>query len=115
MAEPTQANRRIAINTPLGPDVLLVRRCVVREQISRLFQIELELTSTRNSINFDEIVGKNVTVKVEVAGQQMRFFNGFVSRFVQTPSERNRSVYQATLVPWFWFLTRSADCRIFQA
>jgi type VI secretion system secreted protein VgrG len=115
MPGPTQANRRIAINTPLGPDALLVRRCLVQEQISRLFQIELELTSTRNSINFDEIVGKNVTVRVEVARQQTRHFNGFVCRFVQAPSERNSSIYRATVVPWLWFLTRSADCRIFQS
>src|SRR5690349_14572226 len=106
MPEPTQAQRRIAIETPLGADVLLVRRCVVREQINRPFQIDVDLTSKKNDISFDEIVGKNVTVEVDVAKGQTRFFNGYVARFVQTKSERSFSVYQATLVPWLWFLSR---------
>src|SRR5688572_8213325 len=114
MADPTQANRRIAITTPLGPDVLLVRRCSVQEQVSRLFQIDLDLNSTRNDIDFNQIVGKNVTIRLDLAGQKKRFFNGFVNRFVQTKSERSFSSYRATVVPWLWFLTRSADCKIFQ-
>jgi type VI secretion system secreted protein VgrG len=114
MSDPTQANRRIAITTPLGPDVLLVRRCSVQEQISRLFQIDLDLNSTRNDIDFNQIVGKNVTIRLDLPGQKKRFFNGFVNRFVQTKSERSFSSYRASVVPWLWFLTRSADCKIFQ-
>lgn len=113
MPEPTQAHRRIAIETPLGADVLLVRRCVVREQINRPFQIDVDLKSKENDINFDEIIGKNVTVRVTPA-DETRYFNGYVARFVQTKSEGNYSMYRATIVPWLWFLTRSADCRIFQ-
>jgi type VI secretion system secreted protein VgrG len=115
MADPTQANRRIAITTPLGPDVLLVRRCSIHEQISRLFQIDLDLSSTRNDIDFDKIVGKNVTIRLDLPGQKKRFFNGFVNRFVQTKTERSYSAYRASVVPWLWLLTRSADCKIFQA
>lgn len=110
----TQEKRRLAIETPLGTDVLLVRRCTVREQLNRLFQIELDLTSDRQDINFDDIVGKNVTVRVSVAEGETRFFNGYVARFVLAKAERSYSVYRAVLVPWLWFLTRSADCRIFQ-
>ena len=113
MSEPTQALRKIAIDTPLGPDVLLVRRCSVREQMSRLFQIDLNLTSKKNNINFDEIIGKKATVRLELANQT-RYFHGVVSRFVQTKAERSYAVYQATLVPWLWFLTRTSDCKIFQ-
>jgi type VI secretion system secreted protein VgrG len=113
MSGPTQALRQIAIATPLGTDVLLVRRCSIREQISRLFRIDLNLISKKSNINFDEIIGKNATVRLELANQT-RYFNGFVSRFVQTKTERSYSVYQATVVPWLWFLTRTSDCRIFQ-
>jgi type VI secretion system secreted protein VgrG len=114
MPPPTQAHRRIELKTPLGPDLLLVRRATVQEQISRLFQIDLELNSTKNDINFNEIVGKKVTLRFDLPGQQKRFFNGFVNRFVQTRAERSYATYRATVVPWLWFLTRSADCRIFQ-
>jgi len=114
VAEPTQALRRIAIHTPLGQDVLLVRRCSVQEQISRLFRIDLELISKKNNLNFDDLIGKSATVRLELPNQQTRYFDGFVSRFVQTRSERSYSAYRATLVPWLWFLTRTSDCRIFQ-
>ena len=113
MADPTQSLRRIAIATPLGPDVLLVRRCSVREQMNRLFRIDLDLISKKHNLAFDDIIGQNATVRLELA-KQTRYFNGFVSRFVQTKSERSYAVYQATLVPWLWFLTRTSDCRIFQ-
>ena len=113
MADPTQSLRRIAIATPLGSDVLLVRRCAVREQMNRLFRIELDLISKKNNLVFDDIIGQNATVRLELPNQT-RYFNGFVSRFVQTKSERSYSVYKATLVPWLWFLTRTSDCRIFQ-
>lgn len=113
MSGPTQALRQIAINTPLGADVLVVRRCSIREEISRLFRIELNLISKKSDINFDDIIGKNVTLRLELE-KQKRYFNGFVSRFVQTKAERSYSVYQATVVPWLWFLTRTSDCRIFQ-
>ena len=114
MPTPTQANRKIAINTPLGTDVLVVRRCSIREELSRLFEIELDLISSRNDINFDEIIGKNVTLRLEGARGKTRYFNGIVNRFTQGKSERSYSVYRATVVPWLWFLTRSSDCRIFQ-
>ena len=115
MAEPTQALRRIAITTPLGEDVLLVRRCSIHETVSRLFQIEMNVVSKRNNINFDDIIGQNVTLRLDLPNQKTRYFNGFVSRFVQTKAERSYSVYEVTVVPWLWFLTRTSDCRIFQA
>jgi type VI secretion system secreted protein VgrG len=113
MSGPSQALRQIAISTPLGDDVLSVRRCSIREEISRLFRIDLDLISKKSDINFDDIIGKNVTLRLEL-DDQTRYFNGFISRFVQTRTERSYSVYRATVVPWLWFLTRTSDCRIFQ-
>jgi len=43
-----------------------------------------------------------------------RFFNGFVTEFAQTGYEERFHLYRATIRPWFWFLTRGSDCRIFQ-
>ena len=37
-----------------------------------------------------------------------------MSRFSQLPGEDRLARYQADMVPWMWFLTRTADCRIFQ-
>jgi type VI secretion system secreted protein VgrG len=112
--KPTQASREIAIDTPLGEDVLLLRNASISEQMGRLFQIEADLISETPDINFDDIIGKNVTLRLNLVGNKERYFNGFVSRFVQAENQGNYPHYRAIIVPWLWFLTRTADCRIFQ-
>jgi len=115
MPPPTQANRFIAIDTPLGDDVLLLTSFSGQEDLSRLFTYHLELLSERDSISPREIVGKNVTFRVRLAdGQSFRYFNGFVSRFSAGSRGSGLRRYQAEIVPWTWFLTRTTDCRIFQ-
>ncbi len=44
-----------------------------------------------------------------------RHISGYVSRFTQGETDdRMFTHYHAQVVPWLWFLTRQADCRIFQ-
>ena len=78
------------------------------------FSFELELLSEKDpAIDFNAIVGKNVTVKVKHPDGN-RFFNGIVSRFSQGAGEPSFASYRAEIVPWLWMLTQTADCRIFQ-
>lgn len=110
----TQKSRLLAIGTALKGDKLFLERFSLTEQLGRLFQIEVELGSENPAIKFDDVVGTNATIRLELPEKKTRFFNGFISRFVQTEQQRNYAHYRATLVPWLWFLTRTADCRIFQ-
>jgi len=44
-----------------------------------------------------------------------RHIHGFINRIaVMEYGEDGMAVYQAELVPWFWFLTLYSNCRIFQ-
>jgi len=110
----TQVNRPVAVATPLGEDVLLFHSMTASEQLGRLFQFDLDLLSTDHAINLKDILGQNVTVRYQPTDGDARYFNGFVSRFSQAGTHGELFVYNATLRPWFWFLTRTADCRIFQ-
>ncbi len=110
----TQKNRDVAIATPLGEDVLLFGSMSAREQIGRPFRYDIELISEDLEIQAADIVGQNITVRLNLLKDEVRYFNGYVSRFVQTPSTSEEAAYQATVVPWLWFLTRTADCRMFQ-
>lgn len=110
----TQQNRLIAIDTPLGPDVLLLRGFTGHEAMSRLFSFELDLLSTDPEIKFEKIIGQKVTIRVRLGKDTERFFHGMISRFMQTGSDVGLANYRATMVPALWFLTRTADCRIFQ-
>jgi len=104
----------MSISTPLGKDVLLFHRMSAREELGRLSELEIDVLSTRKDINFAEILGKNVTVNLELANKQNRYFNGYVTRFSQTGMRGRYHLYHASVRPWLWFLTRTADCRIFQ-
>ncbi|MCD6303565.1 MAG: type VI secretion system tip protein VgrG [Planctomycetes bacterium] len=107
--------RPLAVGTPLGDDVLLLRSFSGSETLGRLFSYELELYSEEQNINFDDIVGQNVTVRIQQSpNEQPRYFNGYLSSFEHVRTELNTARYRATMVPWLWLLTLRSDCRIFQ-
>ncbi|MEK7407309.1 MAG: type VI secretion system tip protein TssI/VgrG, partial [Acidobacteriota bacterium] len=111
----TQQNRLLSLTTPLGPDKLLLRSFTGHEAISQIFHFQLDLLSTEPAINFDDIVGKNITFGIVLADNtNQRLFNGCVSRFAQLGGEGRLARYQAEVAPQLWFLTRTADCRIYQ-
>ncbi len=110
----TQKNRTLAIETALGADELVLRSVAVNEQLSRLFNLEVELSSENAEVKFDDIIGTNATIRLELPNKSTRYFNGVVCRFAQVANEGGLAHYRATLVPWLWLLTRTADCRIFQ-
>ena len=110
----TQENRRLGIKTELGDDALLVTRAVISEQLGRLFTIEVEMSAEDHALDFNSLVGTSATVWLERPDGNKRYFNGLISKFAQPSHEGRLARYKATLVPWLWFLTRTADCRIFQ-
>jgi type VI secretion system secreted protein VgrG len=110
-----QEKRVLTLSTPsLGDDVLLLTSFTGHEEISRLFRFQLEMTSHEPDVKALAIVGKPVTFTVELTGGEKRFFNGFVSQFVAGDEGDGRRNYRAEVVPWLWFLTKTADCRVFQ-
>lgn len=116
----TQDNRLIAIETPLGKDALLLTGFHGTEGLSTPFSFELDLLSENHSIPFKDIIGKNVAVSVVLANGEKRYFHGLISRFSQgrgggeAGGDPRFSHYSATMVPWLWLLTKTADSRIFQ-
>ena len=110
----TQHTRIIAIYTPLEEDYLLLRSFTGHEGISHLFSFDLDLLSQDPAVKFKDIIGKPVTIRVTLANDKERYFNGFISRFEQIGCDTGLTTYRATMVPWLWFLTQTTDCRIFQ-
>ncbi|WP_339720030.1 type VI secretion system tip protein TssI/VgrG [uncultured Paraglaciecola sp.] len=108
-----QENRLIAISTPLGENELALYKAEIVEDLAKPFSIKVELVSENDNISLDDIMGQNVTVRLNTA-DNVRFFNGFVTEFHQLPNNDRYSRYGATIRPWFWFLNLSENCRIFQ-
>ena len=113
-----QTNRNLKVKTPLGENQLLLTSFSGREEMSRLYHFQLELRSQDPTLSAKQLVGKPVTVSVHTGAEQgnSRFFHGFVARFIagHWDSEHKVRLYRAELVPWMWFLTRNANCLIFQ-
>lgn len=109
----TQKNREIEISSPLGDDVLLLRNLLINEELGRLFTMDLDILSTEN-FEFDDLLGYNISIRLNLAGNQQRYFNGYVGSISQSVPEGGYARYSAKVHPWLWFLTRTSDCRIFQ-
>jgi type VI secretion system secreted protein VgrG len=110
----TQANRQVSVTSALGPDVLLFHRMSGREELGRMFEYRVQLLSTSNEVKVAAVLGKPLTVQLALADGSFRHFNGIVTRFCSTGWDGSLCAYEATIHPWLWLLTRSADCRIFQ-
>lgn len=110
----SQRDRTLAVNTPLGEDALLLRSMTAKERISALFEYALELSSEDIDIAPSDLLGKPATVSLRLMDGGKRYFNGWINRFSHVGFDGADALYKATLVPWLWFLSRTADCRIFQ-
>jgi len=105
----------IAVQTALGPDQMMLRKLRGHEGLSELFVYDLEMDSEDHRIDYAGILGTNLTARLILPSGETRYWNGFVSRFRQAGVSRDGlAIYRAEVVPWLWFLTRTADCRIFQ-
>src|SRR4029453_17655943 len=109
----TQANRRLRIETPLGPDALLITALSGTEGVSSLFRFEAELLRPDENADFDTIIPGNVTISIPGGGGP-RGGTALASRCSQSGGVGAHPYYRGEIVPWLWFLTRAADCRIFQ-
>ncbi len=115
--------RALDIATPLGKDVFLLVEFNGHEHLSRLSEFTLRLKCKRPTIKAEDMLGQNVTVHVELNKGKARYFNGYVTRWsgvteirdsLKGEKETKAYLYEATVHPWLWFLTRQSNSRIFQ-
>ena len=109
----TADNQLVAISTPLGDEKLSLRQARIDEELSQPFSIEVELLSDDEDISLDDILGQNVTIRLETE-DETRFFNGIVTEFFQKENIARNACFGAVIKPRFWLLTLSENCRIFQ-
>ena len=110
-----QENRFLFLNTPLGPNKLLLESYTGHEAISELFAFQLELLSQNEGIDFASILGKSVSFGVNgPGGEHTRHIQGIVTAFAELPRRERFNQYRATVSPEVWKLTRKRQSRIFQ-
>jgi type VI secretion system secreted protein VgrG len=114
MASYTQDGRPIAVETPLGKDKLLLESVSGTEELSRLFRFDLDLLSAEASLDPKQIVGKQVSFRINAADGTPRWFSGWVSRLTWVGRDERLTRWRAEVVPSLWFLSRTSDCKIWQ-
>ena len=115
MSTYVQAGRPLSIRTPLGPDALLLTSVEGHEEVSGLFRFRLELLADRRTpVPFEEVLGKQATVTIDMAPDGKRYVDGIVCRLSQGGRDATFTHLEAELVPRIWLLTRKVQSRIFQ-
>jgi type VI secretion system secreted protein VgrG len=85
---------------------------IAREKLSMPFQVDLSL-ALEEAYPVDEVLGAGGTLTIDL-GENERYLNGIVNRFVQTGACGAFRLFKARLVPQMWLLGLEQDCRIFQ-
>jgi type VI secretion system secreted protein VgrG len=106
-------SRTLTALTPLG-DALKFSSLNGREEMSRLFEFQMELLAETNSIAPSAVLGKSMGVEIELIGGARRYLDGHCMRFGYTGKHGRYHRYSATIRPALWYATRGSDMKIFQ-
>lgn len=91
-------------------------RCT--EGLSMNYEIHATFTSQDPKIELKRMIGQPVTISLQLnnalATSDHRHFHGYVTRFSHTGTDGGLALYEATIRPWLWMLSRRQDIRIFQ-
>ena len=110
----TDQKRVLQFKSPFMGDVVATHVSGT-ERLSQLFHFDLSLQSAKGDLSADKILGSPVTIVFHPpASDKARVFHGYVTEFAQVGYGLRMHEYQATVRPWFWFLSRSADCRVYE-
>ncbi len=117
-----QNNRFALVTSPLGKDILLFNRMSGSEEMSRLFEYEVDLLVENKNLGsivsagfpINKVLGQAMTVALTLPSGDKRYYQGLVTQFRHHGALEDHFLYRAVLRPWLWFLTRTSNCRIFQ-
>ena len=104
----------ITLTSPLPAGDLLFESMTSSAGLSMLGETRLNLLSSKPDLKPEDLLGQPVTVTMTLRDDAKRYLNGYVTRFGIGAHRGRYYSYQAIVSPWLWFLTRTADCRIFQ-
>jgi len=110
-----QHNRLLRLEFPNqdAPGRLLVNRLDAEEGLSRPFEYKVELLSDSAHIALKDMQGKLLSVHLVRGDGSIRYFTGHVFSFGLKKVDGGVAFYEATLGPWFRFLSLRKDNFLF--
>jgi len=111
----TSESRFMKIDSSLGDDVLLLRSLTGVEGLSKLPQFQLDVLSYTNNIDPVELIGDLLKIKIDHEDSDVKLVSGYVNEFQHKgPNELGLYTYNISIVPWYWFLKKRINYRVFQ-
>ncbi len=106
---------RIAkVTTAIAGTEFIMRRLRGEERLGRPFKYELDLSTEKDDVDIEKMLGKPLTAEIEIGDDKTRPFHGIVSHIAAMGRLGDYSHFHVTVRPWVWFLSRCSDNRIFQ-
>ncbi|MEM9343574.1 MAG: type VI secretion system tip protein TssI/VgrG [Pseudomonadota bacterium] len=106
---------------------LMVKSAIITEEISELTEISVEFFCRNKSIGLEEMVGEAFTLWLKTSEEETigseeevtftdedRKFIGKATLAEFLGLSEGYAHFRIIIRPWFWFLTRTNDCRIYQ-
>lgn len=109
----SQKHRPYRVKTALKEDHLSFHSMRITETLSTTYQMDLELLSSDPAIDFNAVLGHNLTVGIDRPRGGERYFNGYVTSFGLAAVQNRMFVYRASVSPWLWLLKQTENCMIF--
>ncbi|WP_156958996.1 type VI secretion system tip protein TssI/VgrG [Labrenzia sp. DG1229] len=109
-----QTDRMAELKTVFGEDELSLVTVECDEGLSEEFEIRLEVVSQQEDLDFDRAIATHMTVKVKTNNGDTRYFDGLLTDARWAGHQGGYYRYKLLLRPWFWLLTKNANCRIFK-
>ncbi|MCC6132127.1 MAG: type VI secretion system tip protein VgrG [Acidobacteria bacterium] len=111
----TQDNRKVALTTPLGKDVLLFQSLKGTEAISEPFRIEVQaIAECATRIPFDKLLGRECGILMKMGkDEEPCYLSGVCAEVHQGMRTWTFARYRLVLVPEFQLLDKKRRSRIF--
>uniref|UniRef100_UPI00210461B2 contractile injection system protein, VgrG/Pvc8 family n=1 Tax=Chitinibacter sp. GC72 TaxID=1526917 RepID=UPI00210461B2 len=108
------STRTFRLRSPLPETQLFFRNLAGTELLSNISHYQLVALSPSANLPLDQLVGHPVTIEIDLPKGGVRHVHQYVASMVLSGEEGQYYRYEAELRPWLWFLTRSADWKVFQ-
>ena len=104
----------VSVETPDDPEGLKFSKMQGFDAVSSCFEFTLTLSSADFNVKSEDLLGTPVTVRAGYK-EHIRYFHGLVDKFRFAGLQEGWGLYELTLRPALWFLSKTTDNRIFQA
>ncbi|SFH79838.1 type VI secretion system Vgr family protein [Albimonas pacifica] len=110
---PIPENRGLRLALPNALKGFLMR-AQVDERLGRLSETTIEFRAPDLDLDLGKLVGERMRLEIDAPNGRTRYFQGHCVAAEYLGAHAGAGYFRAEVRPWLWFLTRSANSRIFQ-